>query len=82
MRYSVCASEEYETVAGLEERPLKPIDVRTSTEAEKLVKEMTSTGKYSSIYIHYQHTDSDCYWNPAVGFEPVGKDWIDYFQNQ
>jgi hypothetical protein len=82
MRYSICAFEEYETVGGIiEERPLKPIEKRTSNEAEKLVKKMAESGKYSTIYIHYNHKDSDCYYNPIVGFEPVGKDWISHFDN-
>lgn len=82
MRYSVCAFEEYETVAGMDEKPLQPIDAGTSDRAEKIAKEMTETGKYSTIYIHYSHRDSDCYWNPVVGFEPVGKDWITHLKSR
>ena len=81
MRYSVCAFETYETVVGPDERPLQPIDARTSDKAENIAKQMSETGKYSAIYIHYRHDNSDCYWNPTVGFEPVGKDWVSHFEN-
>jgi hypothetical protein len=83
MGYSVCAFEEYETVSGMmEEKPLQPVNARTSDDAEKIARTLFEEGKYSSIYIQHTHRDSPSYWNPAVGFEIVGKDWITHFENQ
>ncbi|USG68551.1 hypothetical protein NDK47_27590 (plasmid) [Brevibacillus ruminantium] len=82
MRYTVTAFEMIDTVGGLLENVAEQQSVTTSGQAEKLAKEWTETGKYSSIYISYRHRDSSCYWNPAVGFEVVGKDWLSHFEEQ
>lgn len=80
--YSVCAFKEYETVGGMiEEEPMMPIDFRTTDEAEAKALEMAKTDKYSSIYIGWSNGDNAGYWNPVVGFEPVGKDWITHLGN-
>jgi hypothetical protein len=80
--YSVCAFKKYETVAGvIEEEPMKPVNVRTTAEAEKIAKEMAATGKYNSIYIAWSKGDNSGHWNPVVGFEVAGKDWITYLGN-
>jgi hypothetical protein len=78
MKYTVCAFKMIDTAGGLIEDMAPAIQqtVRTSTAAEKLAEQWTNEEQYSSIYIHYNHKDSDCYYNPVVGFEPVGKDWI------
>ncbi|MBJ6361553.1 hypothetical protein ACFOQM_09670 [Paenibacillus sp. GCM10012307] len=82
MRYSVCAFQEIETIAGPDERPIRPIDAGTSEKAEKIARELYKEGEYSSIYIHYTHPSSDCYWNPGVGFEPVAKNWLRHFEDE
>jgi hypothetical protein len=78
MSYSVCAFREYIAVTGLiEEEPVAPEDFRTANAAEDRAKELAATGKYSSIVI--QHS-SGGYYNPRVGIEPVGRNWVDEVQ--
>jgi hypothetical protein len=81
MRYTVCAFKMIETVGGPIEdmAPAIQQSVRTSTEAENLAKQWSEHDDYSSIYIYYvKKGDGACYWNPVVGFEPTGKDWLSH----
>jgi hypothetical protein len=78
MSYSVCAFKEYVAVTGLtEEEPMAPEDFRTANAAESRAKELASTGEYSSIVI--EHSGGG-YYNPSVGIEPVGRNWVNEVQ--
>ncbi|MGO4952051.1 hypothetical protein [Paenibacillus sp. DRB1-1] len=80
MRYSVCASALIDTLGGPLEEPVKPVDAGTKEKAIKIAKELYGTGKYSSIYIEYNHPDSSCFYNPIGGFDVTGQDWVEQFE--
>lgn len=77
--YTVSAFKLIETEAGMIEdyAPAKMERASTSTQAEKLATQWAQAGDYSSIYISYikKPGGSACYYNPASGFDSVGKDW-------
>jgi hypothetical protein len=82
-KYSVGAYKKYETVHGtVVEEQVKFVDAGSSSKAEKVAEELFKEGGYDSIYISFAHHDSSCYYNPAVGMESVGKDWIEHFEHK
>lgn len=80
-KYTVSALNEYETKYGMfVEDVAEQKSVHNEEQAVEVAKEMFDKGIYSSIYIEYAHHDSQCYYNPAVGHEPNGKDWVRHFE--
>lgn len=80
MKLSICAFKQYETAAGfIAEEAVPPVDAANSAAAEKIARKLFETGEYSSIYI--QHHEGG-YYNPSVGYEPVGKNWVTHFENE
>lgn len=67
------------TVSGLLPEELQPEVCYTLEQAEKKAKDLYETGKYTSVFIQGH---SGAYYNPRLGYEPTGKDWISHFENQ
>lgn len=80
MKYAVCASMSIDTLGGPLEEPVKPVPAGTTDQAIEIARKLYQTGKYSSIYIEYSHTDSSCFYNPVGGFDVTGQDWIGQFE--
>lgn len=82
-KYTVSAFKEFENQYGMMMSDIEKQEfVYDEEQAEKVAREMYEEGGYSAIYIEYAHTDSQCYYNPAVGHEVNGKDWIKHFENE
>jgi hypothetical protein len=81
MKYTVTAFKMIDTAAGMIEdmSPAAQETVGTQDKAQEIAISMAKSEKYSSVYVHYVHRDSDCYLNPVVGFEPTGKDWVSHY---
>ncbi len=81
MSYAVGAYKEFENKYGMIlEEQVKFVDASDEVQAEKVAKDLFNKGGYSSIYISYNHPESTCYYNPIVGHNPTGDNWVKYFE--
>ena len=77
-RFTVSAFKMVNTEAGPieDQAPARQRTAPTSAESERIAEEWADDGEFSSIYISYiKKGEGACYWNPATGFDPVGRDW-------